>query len=832
MVASVRVLGGVLGSQARGAWLGQRFRLVTAGALSAILVAGALVSWSPASDAANNAPLKTCVNLATGEFRLQGRGVCNPVTEMPHRWVALVDKEVSAFSSRTLAQAVVLNTGGDTSGFTKKDWAQLQELKAANVASSSGDTRTSTVTGTGTETGTVSGSVVESASLVAAVNANFVTCVNDVTGVVRIPVNGTCKQGSESKSRWVAEAPLQKPVIESGAPGIGQVTGVRASNGEVTSVSFSPPADVGSSPITSITLIAVPGGKSVTISGGAAGIARFVGLDPDVKYTFLVVASNASGAGPRIPAQLPDQTPTPTPATAQTQTPAITQTPALTQTPTSGGGGSTGGGSTPAEAPGAAMTVAGTAGNTTVALTWVTPVDTGGAAISGYSVQVSTSSGGSYVNATGCTSATSSTSLLCTATGLTNATTYYFKVAAINSVGTGAYSTASASITPAVTAPDAATTVAGTPGNTTVALTWVTPVDTGGAAISGYSVQVSTSSGGSYVNATGCTSATSSTSLLCTATGLTNATTYYFKVAAINSVGTGAYSTASASITPTPTAPGAATTVAGTAGNTTVALTWVTPVDTGGAAISGYSVQVSTSSGGSYVNATGCTSATSSTSLLCTATSLTNATTYYFKVAAINSVGTGAYSTASASITPVYALGDTGPGGGLIFLISGGLTYEMAPKTWSGSSSDDTPILKWCNIENSNITGAVGTALGTGSANTTAMQSPACASGTAVSARAYLGGGLTDWFLPSKSELNAMCNYSRNPSSPALPSVACSGQQNLTFSSSTYGFQQSFYWGSSQDSTVGAWGLGFDGVASEYLTEKGTSLRIRPIRAF
>ena len=263
-----------------------------------------------------------------------------------------------------------------------------------------------------------------------------------------------------------------------------------------------------------------------------------------------------------------------------------------------------------------------------------------------------------------------------------------------------------------------------------------------------------------------------------------------------------------------------------------MALTWVAPVDTGGAAISGYSVQVSTSSGGSYVDATGCTSATSSTSLLCTATSLTNATTYYFKVAAINSVGTGAYSTASASITPVYALGDTGPGGGLIFLISGGLTYEMAPKTWSGSSSDDTPILKWCNIENSNITGAVGTALGTGSANTTAMQSPACASGTAVSARAYLGGGLTDWFLPSKSELNAMCNYSRNPSSPALPSVACSGSQNLTFSSSTYGFRESFYWGSSQNDAVGAWGLGFDGVASEYLTEKGTSLRIRPIRAF
>ena len=31
-----------------------------------------------------------------------------------------------------------------------------------------------------------------------------------------------------------------------------------------------------------------------------------------------------------------------------------------------------------------------------------------------------------------------------------------------------------------------------------------------------------------------------------------------------------------------------------------------------------------------------------------------------------------------------YRVGETGPGGGLVFLISGGKTYEMAPKTWSG----------------------------------------------------------------------------------------------------------------------------------------------------
>jgi signal transduction histidine kinase len=39
-----------------------------------------------------------------------------------------------------------------------------------------------------------------------------------------------------------------------------------------------------------------------------------------------------------------------------------------------------------------------------------------------------------------------------------------------------------------------------------------------------------------------------------------------------------------------------------------------------------------------------------------------------------------------------------------VFLISGGLTYEMAPNTW-GAASTDTDIA-WCSITNSDITGA------------------------------------------------------------------------------------------------------------------------------
>jgi hypothetical protein len=298
----------------------------------------------------------------------------------------------------------------------------------------------------------------------------------------------------------------------------------------------------------------------------------------------------------------------------------------------------------PATAPGAPTGVMGTAGNMQVALSWTAPAGNGGSAITGYQVQVATSSGGTYTNAAGCP--TNSTTTACTATGLTNGTQYFFKVAAINAVGTGDYSSASSGITPA-TVPDAPTGVTGTGGNAQVALLWTAPASNGGSAITGYRVQVATSSGGSYSDAAGCP--TNSTATSCTATGLSNGTPYFFKVAAINAAGTGAYSSASSGVTPM-TVPGVTTGVTGAAGNAQVALSWTAPASNGGSAITGYQVQVATSSGGTYTNAAGC--PTNLTTTACTATGLTNGTQYFFKVAAINAAGTGVFSTTSSGVTP------------------------------------------------------------------------------------------------------------------------------------------------------------------------------------
>ena len=121
------------------------------------------------------------------------------------------------------------------------------------------------------------------------------------------------------------------------------------------------------------------------------------------------------------------------------------------------------------------------------------------------------------------TSVTGTTAVL---GGLTNGTTYYFRVAAVNGTNVSTYSNEVSGVANAM--PVQVTGLAATAGDAQVALTWAAA---GGA--SGYTVYSGTTAGGESVLATGVT-ATSYT-----ATGLTDGTTYYFKVAATNSAGTG-----------------------------------------------------------------------------------------------------------------------------------------------------------------------------------------------------------------------------------------------------------------------------------------------------
>jgi len=161
-------------------------------------------------------------------------------------------------------------------------------------------------------------------------------------------------------------------------------------------------------------------------------------------------------------------------------------------------------------------------------------------------------------------------------------------------------------------------------------------------------------------------------------------------------------------------------------------------------------------------------------------------------------------------------VGDIGPGGGLVFYNAGsrqdwGQYIEMAPKQWGGESD---PIVNWCNISSKNVPGAAGTAVGTGSANTTAID-VVCASGAGQSAADYSVNGQSDWFLPSKLELNAMYTYS----------------QVDGFNTGTYGFESTKYWSSSQYWPLLTWTQNLDnGVQTS--DSKSVTLRARPVRAF
>jgi uncharacterized repeat protein (TIGR02059 family) len=124
-------------------------------------------------------------------------------------------------------------------------------------------------------------------------------------------------------------------------------------------------------------------------------------------------------------------------------------------------------------------------------------------------------------------------------------------------------------------------------------------------------------------------------------------------------------------------------------------------------------------------------------------------------------------------------LGDTGPGGGTIFYDAGstqswGRYIEASPIDWYtvAKGGNGTENVTWCSNTNYFITGLVD-AIGYGLANKQTMAASCdLSSGYKNTAPGmlwvtnggapggYSGGGKTDWFLPSLSEMDALNNYS------------------------------------------------------------------------
>ena len=274
-------------------------------------------------------------------------------------------------------------------------------------------------------------------------------------------------------------------------------------------------------------------------------------------------------------------------------------------------------------APGAPASLAATAGNAQVALTWAA-----GSGATSYNVYRGTTAGGESTTAV----ATGVTSTSYTNTGLTNGTAYFYKVKSVNASGTSAYSNEASATPSAGSVPATPTGLAATAGNTQVALTW-----TAASGATSYNVYRGTTAGGESTTAV----ATGVTSTSYTNTGLTNGTTYYYKVKAVNTVGTSGYSN-EASAQPHVSAPPAPTGLGASPGNAQVSLSW-----SASSGATSYNVYRGTSAGGESATAI----ATGVTSTSYTNTGLTNGTTYYYKVAAVSSGGTSGMSN-EASATP------------------------------------------------------------------------------------------------------------------------------------------------------------------------------------
>ena len=157
------------------------------------------------------------------------------------------------------------------------------------------------------------------------------------------------------------------------------------------------------------------------------------------------------------------------------------------------------------------------------------------------------------------------------------------------------------------------------------------------------------------------------------------------------------------------------------------------------------------------------------------------------------------------------AIGDSHQGG-IIFYLDGNGGGLVA------ASFDQSTSVEW-GCEETLISGADGTAIGTGVQNTIDIEAGCTTYGTAadICVRQVLG-GYSDWFLPSKDELNEM--------------YLNIGQGNALGLGNVGGFVNSVYWSSTEFDYLDAWFQNlFNGY--QYNSNKNdASINVRAVRAF
>jgi len=263
------------------------------------------------------------------------------------------------------------------------------------------------------------------------------------------------------------------------------------------------------------------------------------------------------------------------------------------------------------------------------------------------------------------------------------------------------------------------------------------------------------------------------------------------------------------------TVPDAPTIGTATIGNGETTVSFTAPSSNGGSIITSYTA---TSNPGGI---TGTVNQAGSGSI--TLTGLTNDIAYTFTVTATNAIGTSNTSAASNSVTPTVleGIGDYRDGG-IVFYVA------PTPRDLDGDGDDDLGLVCAVQDQSSEIQWGYGsfytetsTWIGSGFSNTSIIISildDTTTSYAASLARAYNGGGYTDWFLPSKDELNQIYQNKTNINTTA----AANGGSD---------FSTGCYWSSTSDGGSTAWIQCFN-LGGQFQGYINTTKYVRAVRAF
>ena len=437
-----------------------------------------------------------------------------------------------------------------------------------------------------------------------------------------------------------------------------------------------------------------------------------------------------------------------------------------------------------------------------------------------------------------------------TVTGLTKATTYTFTLTAHNINGSSRAGTSPAPITTLAekivrTSPTSSSssssngatlaapafTLSSSSQSVIVnnAITTVTNTSTGGA-IASYAISPAVPSGLSFSTTTGQLSGTptstqSATNYTITATNAAGSATATFTLTV--TVGTPAFSLSST----------AETRVA------TTAITGYTIASTG-APITSYSLDGTLPAGLSFNNANGL--------ITGTPTETRTATTYTIT----GTSASGETATATYRLRVTGDLGDTGPGGGIIYYyLAAGFScgpdftntgsptggkcrwLEVAPsgainswRTWALDSLKATDV---SGVSNESTAYNNQLAIGLGYKNSIAIVNQGNDSTTvaATAARAYAGRSLSDWYLPTTAELNVLCQWQSGVAASVTTQCTSPTLNSPIFGAGSAGFQAGPYWSSSENAASNAWSQDFDdGVQSNI--NKFNQIRVRVVRSF